>query len=152
MVFCCPLISKREGGIYRGSGLLECDDLCLQKPIYCTRVYLVKYVFSGDIAMRTHTILANESVSMTDLRNNLKDYFTDHAIAVLSNNKPAGYVIGASAYEAMVNLLMQAQQTETFDASFVPASERLKAITRKGMEMIEDASSKELDKLGQYSE
>lgn len=50
----------------------------------------------------THTILADETVSVSELKKSPSQYFTDHAIAVLSNNRPTGYVIGAAAYEANV--------------------------------------------------
>lgn len=102
--------------------------------------------------MGTQTILANETVSISELRNNIGRYFTDHAIAVLSNNKPTGYVIGAKAFEAMVNMLLQAQQTESFNGSFRPTSDRLKAITQKGLQILENASEDELKELGKFSE
>jgi len=100
----------------------------------------------------THTILADETVSVSDLRKNPSHYFTDHAIAVLSNNRPTGYVIGADAYEALVALLAQVQQTETFPGQFRPTAERMKAITRKGMTLLEDASEEQAEKLGEFSE
>ncbi|MCU7875288.1 MAG: type I toxin-antitoxin system antitoxin YafN [Candidatus Thiodiazotropha sp. (ex Lucinoma borealis)] len=102
--------------------------------------------------MSTHTILADETVSVTELRKNPSQYFTDHAIAVLSNNRPTGYMIGAAAYEAMVAMLTQMQQEQVFQGQFQPTAERMKAITDKGMELLANASKEQLEELGQFSE
>ncbi len=99
----------------------------------------------------TYTILADETVSVSDLKKSPSQYFTDHAIAVLSNNRPAGYIIGASAYEALVSMLSQCQQTEAFSGEFKPTASRMREITAKGMELLEKASSDDLEKLGNYS-
>lgn len=37
--------------------------------------------------MKTHKILADETISVSELRKNPGQYFTDHAIAVLSSNR-----------------------------------------------------------------
>ncbi len=99
----------------------------------------------------THTILADETVSVSELKKSPSQYFTDHAIAVLSNNRPTGYVIGAEAYEALVSLLSQCQQSETFPSNFRPTADRMREITAKGMELLQTASSDDMEKLGQYS-
>ncbi len=99
----------------------------------------------------TYTILADETVSVSDLKKSPSQYFTDHAIAVLSNNRPAGYVIGASAYEALVSMLIQCQQMETFSGEFRPTANRMREITTKGMELLQNASSDDLKKLENYS-
>ena len=100
----------------------------------------------------THTILADETVSVSELKKSPSQYFTDHAIAVLSNNRPTGYVIGAAAYEAMVAMLRQFNQTKTFQSKFCPTAEEMRKITAKGMELLENASDKDIETLGDFSE
>lgn len=102
--------------------------------------------------MSTYTILADETVSVSELRKNPSQYFTDHAIAVLSNNRPTGYVIGAHAYEVIVSMLTQMQQEETFQGQFQPTAERMKAITGAGLELLTNASKEQIEELGQFSE
>jgi len=99
--------------------------------------------------MNTQIILAEETVSITDFRKSPSDYFTDHAITVLSNNRPAGYVIGAEAYEAIVAVLKQAQATTIFEGRFKPTAERMREITKQGTQLLADASEEDL---GRYSE
>lgn len=48
--------------------------------------------------MASHTILAEKAVSVSEARKNLSQYFTDEPVAVLSNNKPAGYMLSAELY------------------------------------------------------
>lgn len=94
--------------------------------------------------MGTHKILADETISVSELRKNPGQYFTDHAIAVLSNNRLTGYVIGAEAYEALVALLMQNQVTEHFTGRFRPTAAHMKTIAQKGAELLANASEEEL--------
>lgn len=84
-------------------------------------------------------ILADETVSVSMLRKKPQDYFKDHAIAVLSNNRPVGYVIGAKAYESLVSILRQLEQTETFEGRFDPTADRLRGITERGAKYLSDA-------------
>ncbi|KMQ76085.1 type II toxin-antitoxin system Phd/YefM family antitoxin [Marinobacter subterrani] len=49
--------------------------------------------------------LAEKSVSISALRNNPAQHFGDQPIAVLSHNKPAGYVLGAELFEEMMKLI-----------------------------------------------
>lgn len=97
----------------------------------------------------TQTILADETVSISELRKKPQEYFTDHAIAVLSNNRTAGYIIGAEAYETLLMILRQSQQFETFEGRFRPTAERLREITEKGTKLLEDATE---EQLGSFSE
>ncbi len=99
--------------------------------------------------MSTQTILADETVSISELRKKPQEYFTDHAIAVLSNNRTAGYVIGAEAYETLLMILRQSQQLETFEGRFRPTAERLREITEKGAKLLENATE---EQLGSFSE
>lgn len=52
-----------------------------------------------------HRILAEKSVNITELRKNPAKYFIDQPVAVLSNNRPAGYLLSASAFEALMDML-----------------------------------------------
>ena len=99
--------------------------------------------------MSTQTILADETVAISEFRKKPQDYFTDHAIAVLSNNRTAGYILGAEADEALMSILRQSQQFETLEGRFRPTAERLKAITGKGVKLLETATD---EQLGSFSE
>lgn len=100
----------------------------------------------------THKILADETVSVSELKKSPSQYFTDHAIAVLSNNRTTGYVLGAAAYEALVSVLQQCQNVATFPGEFQPTAERMKTITAKGMALLAEASGDDLEQLGAFSE
>ena len=55
--------------------------------------------------MASHAILAEKAVSVSEARKNLSQYFTDEPVAVLSNNKPAGYMLSAELYEKMLRII-----------------------------------------------
>lgn len=99
--------------------------------------------------MNTQTILADETISISEFRKKPQEYFTDHAIAVLSNNRTAGYIIGAEAYETLLLILRQSQQLETFEGRFRPTAERLREIIEKGANLLENATD---EYLGSFSE
>ena len=63
-----------------------------------------------------HRILAEKSVNITELRKNPAKYFIDQPVAVLSNNRPAGYLLSASA----------------------PSAARLEEITRRAEKYLND--------------
>jgi len=86
--------------------------------------------------MSTQAILAEETVSITEFRKKPQNYFTDHPIAILSNNRAAGYVIGAQAYEELLSVLRQSRQTETFEGRFRPTAARLKELAQRGAEQL----------------
>ncbi len=73
-------------------------------------------------------IYAEQTVSMSDLRKKPAAYFLDEPVAVLSNNKPAGYTLSADLFEAMVTLLEEQQQQRSFVGQFRPTTERLQAM------------------------
>lgn len=78
--------------------------------------------------MSIRRIFAEVTVSISELRNKPKLYFTDQPIAVISHNRPVGYVIGARAYEDLVSILCQSQQDDTFEGRFQPTAARLREI------------------------
>jgi len=50
-------------------------------------------------------ILAEQTVSITELRKNPAQYFIDEPVVVLSKNKPVGYMLSAKLYETIVDML-----------------------------------------------
>lgn len=94
--------------------------------------------------MSTLTILADKAISISDFRKKPQEYFTNHAIAVLSNNRLVGYVIGAAAYENLLKILRQSQEFDTFEGSFRPTAERLRELAENGATLLEDASDGQL--------
>jgi antitoxin YafN len=58
--------------------------------------------------MATNPIYAEQTVSITDLRKSPATYFINEPVAVLSNNRTAGYIVPAEVYQHMVNMIEQA--------------------------------------------
>lgn len=52
---------------------------------------------------------------------------------------------------ALVSMLNQCQQSETFPGAFKPTAERMREITAKGMDLLQNATSEDIQKPGQYS-
>lgn len=50
-------------------------------------------------------ILAEQTVSVTELRKNPAQYFIDEPVVVLSKNKPVGYMLSAKLFESIVDML-----------------------------------------------
>lgn len=94
--------------------------------------------------MSTQKILADETVSITDFRRKPQAYFTDHAIAVLSNNRTAGYILGAEVYETLLSVLQQSQQFDSFEGRFRPTAARMREIAEHGGELLKQASEEDL--------
>ncbi|WP_096367583.1 type I toxin-antitoxin system antitoxin YafN [Thiohalobacter thiocyanaticus] len=99
--------------------------------------------------MSVQKILADETVSITEFRKRPQAYFTDHAIAVLSNNRTAGYILGAEVYETLLSVLQQSQQFDSFEGRFRPTAARLREIAEQGEKLLEQASEEDL---GSFSE
>ncbi|MBI3186876.1 MAG: type I toxin-antitoxin system antitoxin YafN [Gammaproteobacteria bacterium] len=94
--------------------------------------------------MTTQVMLADETVSISEFRKKPQIYFTDHPIAVLSNNRTAGYIVGAEAFEAMLAIIQQSQQGETFPGRFQPSASRMRSITQKAESLLMTRSKKQL--------
>jgi antitoxin YafN len=92
--------------------------------------------------MSTQAIFAEQTVSITELRKNPNQYFQEEPVAVLANNKPAGYMISAALYEQMLQIIEQASPGVA--AQFRPSKARMDAITHRGMELLKNASDAEL--------
>ena len=82
-----------------------------------------------------HRILAEKSVNITELRKNPAKYFIDQPVAVLSNNRPAGYLLSASAFEALMDMLAEQEEKKPIKARFRPSAARLEEITRMMISM-----------------
>ena len=95
--------------------------------------------------MTVQSILAEKTVSVTELRKKPCDYFIDEPVAVLSNNKTAGYMVSAELYEQMVKLIELQSKTSRFR----PSSARLAAIVEQSAELLLSASE---DDLGDFAE
>lgn len=78
--------------------------------------------------MATQRILAEETVSVSEMRKHPADFFTDRPIAVLNKNQAVGYMAGKELFESMVDLIRQLQPQETFTAKFQPSASQLKVI------------------------
>ncbi len=94
--------------------------------------------------MTTHRILAEEFVSVSEMRKHPADYFTDHPIAVMNKNQTAGYMVGKDLFESMVDLIKQLQPQETFTAKFQPSITQLKAATQGSSAFLATAKKEEL--------
>lgn len=90
--------------------------------------------------MSVRPIFADVTVSISELRKKSQEYFTDHTIAVISNNRPIGYVIGAEGYENLVSFLRQSLQVNTFEGRFRPTAARLRGIAESGKNHLIDVN------------
>lgn len=89
-----------------------------------------------------HTILAEQTVSITELRKNPAQYFQEEPIAVLSNNAPKGYMVSTALFEKMVDALERQQQE--VKASFRPSASRLQTIAEQGEQLLQQADEQAL--------
>lgn len=76
-------------------------------------------------------ILAEHTVSITELRKNPAQYFIDEPVVVLSKNKPVGYMINAELFEAMVNMLEKQSASNPVIASIRPVAKQLLTIAQQ---------------------
>lgn len=92
--------------------------------------------------MATQSVYAEKTVAMSELRKRPADFFDEEPVAVLSNNKTAGYTIGAEAFEKMV-LLLESLAPEV-RGQFRPGAARLRMIADQGAALLLNASEQEL--------
>ena len=95
--------------------------------------------------MATQHIYAEQTVSITELRKNPSQFFKEEPVAVLSNNKPAGYMLSAELYEQMIKLLES--RGGVVPSQFRPSRARLDEIAKKGEDLLLNASD---DRLGTF--
>jgi len=94
--------------------------------------------------MALRQVLAEQTISISEFRKNPGDVFKQRQpVAVLSNNKPAGYVLNADLYERMVMIIEQA--APEMAAEFHPTRTRLNAIERRCSKWLDDAADEELE-------
>ena len=92
--------------------------------------------------MPIQPIFAEKTVSVTELRKHPSQFFLNEPVAVLSNNKTAGYIIGAELFEKIVHQLTANSTTQ--NATFRPTAARLEAIAAEGAELLLAAADEEL--------
>ncbi|WP_225087075.1 type I toxin-antitoxin system antitoxin YafN [Pectobacterium colocasium] len=90
-------------------------------------------------------ILAEKSINITELRKKPAKYFIDEPVAVLSNNRPAGYMVSAKVFEALIDLLEDKQGRVHTATRFRPTAERLSDIADSGAALLKNASDKDLN-------
>lgn len=101
--------------------------------------------------METHAILAEKSVSISALRNNPAQYFGDQPIAVLSHNKPVGYLLGAELFEEMMKLVGDKEAAREFRGRFRPSGAGLAEYCKRSAKALEEAEPEDLVKdFGEY--
>ena len=93
--------------------------------------------------MSTSPIYAEQTVSITDLRKSPASYFKNEPVAVLSNNRTAGYIVPAEVYQHMINMIEQAYPEGR--SRFRPSRARLDAIVAQGAELLANASPADLE-------
>lgn len=89
-------------------------------------------------------ILAEKAINITELRKNPAKYFIDEPVAVLSNNRPVGYMVSAKVFEELIDLLEEKQGRVHTAARFRPMAERLSDIADSGQKLLQNASDKDL--------
>ena len=94
--------------------------------------------------METHAILAEKSVSISALRNNPAQYFGDQPIAVLSHNKPTGYMVGAELFEEMMKLIGDREEARTFRSRFRPSGAELTKYCEDSAKALAEAKTEDL--------
>ncbi len=93
--------------------------------------------------MATEPIYANRTVSITELRKNPKKFFYDEPVAVLSNNKTAGYMVSAEYFEEMLAVIEL--KAPLFAARFNPTKARLDDIAQQGKALLENIDQQSLN-------
>ena len=97
----------------------------------------------GD-TMAAQKILAEEVVSVSEMRKHPMDFFADHLVAVLNNNQVAGYMVGRDLFETMYSMIAQIQNQGEFPARFHPSSTQLRKLVEGSTKYLESAQEKDL--------
>ncbi|NRB39250.1 MAG: type I toxin-antitoxin system antitoxin YafN [Pseudomonadales bacterium] len=84
--------------------------------------------------MATQSILAEKTVSITELRKDPSQYFQSEPVAVLSNNKPKGYMLGADLFEQLMKLAESAQPS--IKSQFRPNRKRIQTLAANNAQAI----------------
>ena len=116
------------------------------KIVYCLAMqisleYRLTYVTVYKIM---HRILVEKSVSITELRKNPALYLSGEPVAVLSNNRPAGYMMSPVVFEAIMDALLQHEKGKEVAGSFRPSAAQLLSIAQRGNDLLINASDQEL--------
>jgi antitoxin YafN len=96
-----------------------------------------------------HKILVEKSVSITELRKNPARYLSGEPVAVLSNNRPAGYMMSPEVFEAIIDALQQREKGKEIAASFQPSAAQLRSIAQRGNALIADANDELMSEFSQ---
>lgn len=99
--------------------------------------------------MNAQLILADKTVSVSELRKNPSKFFGEEPIAVLSNNHTAGYVLGKELFETMMRIIDE--KNPTIASTFRPNKARLEAIASRGAELLLAATKEELDDFEEHT-
>lgn len=96
-------------------------------------------------------ILTEYTVNITELRKNPVSYFhADQPVAVLSNNKTAGYMVSASLFEQLIDMISAQQEGRAITAKFKPSAQRLEEITESAGSILEKMSKTDLEDFEEY--
>jgi antitoxin YafN len=94
--------------------------------------------------MATQQVLTERTISISEFRKNPGKVFEEeHPVAVLSNNKPAGYVVSTTVYEQMVTLIERYAPGQA--ATFRPGKARLQSIADQCAQWLENADAEALN-------
>ncbi|MFJ5409556.1 type I toxin-antitoxin system antitoxin YafN [Pectobacterium punjabense] len=83
-------------------------------------------------------------ININEVNDNPAKYFIDVPVAVLSKNRPAGYMVSAKVFEELIDLLEEKQGRVHTAARFRPTAERLSDIADSGQKLLQKASDKDL--------
>lgn len=103
------------------------------------------------MVMGMHSILAERSVSITELRKNPGQYFLEEPVAVLSNNRPTGYMIGQELFQELMKLVEQVEGKRTVTGRFRMSTDDLREIGRRGTDLLAYASPEEMEEYSRWS-
>jgi len=96
-------------------------------------------------------ILTELTVNVTELRKNPVSYFhAEQPVAVLSNNKTAGYMVSAALFEQLIDMISSQQAGRMVTAKFKPSIQRLDEILNSSETILDNLSSKDLSDFEEF--